>query len=1371
MGKPSTPEFYTIPNVARALRLSRQRIHALIEAGDLRPSHVAGVGRVVTAEALAQFLQARKTKKPKHQAKRTQGNLSAPSVVAAPAAPFPSSLPLNDQNFLWQQFEKFCEAFISVLPGVKNCHLYGKRGGRQKGIDILADMVNGERWAFQAKQVRQFNRKHAQKAIAETTYEADRYVLLVSTEVGTAVQDICVKDGKWDIWDSRDISRKVRHDLPLDAAARLVETHFGPEWRRRFLGITGLEAFVTADKYFGALPNPVQLFHHHWTLVGRSSTLKEIDDFVNSSQYRVAILYGRGGIGKTKILKAAAQRLADKGHELRFLVDGVPLTAESFDHIPAIPLTLVVDDAHRAEDLRTVLAFARQQEQPTTKVILSTRPQGRSRIQSLLAETGFDTREISEFAEIRELAREDVKQLAAQVLGSSNTHLIDRLAAATLDSPLITVVGGRLLAGRGIDPALLENDDEFRRAALSRFEEELLGSVSRKIDRNTVRAILQVTAALGPVNFSDRATVQKVSEFTQIDSSNLLSAVGLLEDYGLLLRRGRTLRITPDVLADHILHEACVTSKGASTGYADKIFMSFVSVQPANLLRNLAELDWRMHHTTGDAGLLDQVWDTIEKEFKAAPHSSRSNILTILEDVAYFQPHRVLNLVEFAIRNPSQAAEDPVLAPFASLYRYTHQDVLNHLPKLLRRIGYNYEYLPRACDLLWELGRDDQRQLNPYPDHPIRILTDLADYDFGWPFAFNEAVLEAAKRWLAASDAHDHRYSPLDVITPLFKKTSFSTRSEGHAFTITPFQVPYEATKPLRAKALAMVLQCARSPRISVVFKALKVMEGALRGPEATFNLRLDENDWKRWVPDRLQIIDALEDIVNRSPVTLIHLKVIEILRWYARRESSEEIRNRAREVIESVKDSAELRLFRALKESFDFDWYDDGTGKDDYAQKQQASTEFRKNVADEFVKTFPKPSAGFPALNGDLSLLSEAGIQHDASAFIRELSQAHPSYAEELCQMAVDKPDTQLSGYFGAMLSGVRDADTKKAARLIERALDTGDVTLSRSIAAAYSVWLSAPTAADQRILTRLFGHSDPNVKALALRALVQLARTDQKLAKDLALAIDIGDNPILAERIAELFHPKWGIPLEALTDDELRSLIAKLKLSSGIDDYHVSEFLSNVSARMPEATVELLLDRIAHGANLGSSKYRPLPFHFHHPLTGLGQSPKYIELLRKVRDVASKKTWHARWWGAQLFKEVSLGYSPQSLAVLGEWIASSKKTKLEAAGALLREADPNFVFRHRDFVVSFLRAAQTAGEDCFERVGSHLFASAISGGRSGTAGKPMPQDVALRDQAAAAASDLPAGSPEHKFYDSLSKYAEKTIREDLARDEEMFE
>ena len=48
------------------------------------------------------------------------------------------------------------------------------------------------------------------------------------------------------------------------------------------------------------------------------------------------------------------------------------------------------------------------------------------------------------------------------------------------------------------------------------------------------------------------------------------------------------------------------------------------------------------------------------------------------------------------------------------------------------------------------------------------------------------------------------------------------------------------------------------------------------------------------------------------------------------------------------------------------------------------------------------------------------------------------------------------------------------------------------------------------------------------------------------------------------------------------------------------------------------------------------------------------------------------------------------------------------------------------------------------------------------------MPEDVAIRDQATAVKSQFDAGSPPYRFYDSLVKSAEASIKDKLLRDEE---
>lgn len=409
------------------------------------------------------------------------GKKEAPATVGSPpVTPRLERLPLAEMG--WDAFEAFCCALVARLPKVRECQHFGKEGDAQEGIDLFARFENGEKWAFQNKRMKQFGKAAVAKAVAATSYGADRYVILLSREATTETRKAVAKHAKWAIWDVRDISRKVR-ELPLEDARRLIDDHFGGAVRRAFLGISAVSTFPTPEAYFRPLLDATKLFSHAWPLVGRRKQLDQLHAFVDSAQHRVAVLSGRGGIGKSKLLHAFSSNF-NKRHgnwAIRFVGEELPLTPESLDDLPSAPLVVVVDDAHRREDLGVLLAYAQQREQ-ALKLVFSCRPQGLDNVGYLLRNGGFDPQQVSQIEPVADLSRDEVRQLAVQVLGKDNEHLADRLTAVTKDCPLVTVVGGRLLVEKKVEPLLLERDDDFRAVALSAYRDVLVGDVGDRIE-------------------------------------------------------------------------------------------------------------------------------------------------------------------------------------------------------------------------------------------------------------------------------------------------------------------------------------------------------------------------------------------------------------------------------------------------------------------------------------------------------------------------------------------------------------------------------------------------------------------------------------------------------------------------------------------------------------------------------------------------------------------------------------------------------------------------------------------------------------------------------------------------------------------------
>ena len=1299
----------------------------------------------------------------------TQQSQDRQYVVPPPVTYFPDSLPLG--TLPWERFEVFCDDLISRLPGVEEAHQYGGQGSTQRGIDIFADFENGERWAFQCKRRRSFSESDATTAIEDTTYNADHYILMLSRAAATGVRDACDANPSWDVWDAGDISRKVR-ELEMHSGARLVETHFGSAWRQAFLGLQGLTPFLPPDEFFRPFSTRSTLFNHAWHLVGRSDQISQINEFIESPQLKVGLLVGRGGIGKSKILNAIAETFTHQhdGISLWFAAEGVILTSEGVDYLPFEPCVVVIDDAHRRSDIRTLLAMARQRPH-ATKLILSCRPEGVGNLRSQLSHGSFDAQEIQILPAVTELSREEVTELGRQSLGLEFAFLAERLAAATWDCPLVTVIGGQLLARRAIAPGLLERDEEFRQTVLTRFRDILVGEVGDQIDATQCRRLLDLVASVQPIRVNNEQALDAEAEFLDISRPSLISNLGILEEAGVLLRRGYTLRIVPDVLADHILHNANVTPQGQLTGYADLIFEKFASLCPSELLRNLSELDWRLRSSDAQAAdLLGRVWRKIEQEFRDAPNSGRCSILKILREVAVYQPAKTLELVEFAMRNPASALEDPYLS---QIYEYTHDDVLHELPALLRQVCFNIDFIHRCCGVLWELGRDDVRRLNQLPDHPMRVLADLGSYDIEKPYIVNEKVLDAVEEMLETPDFHGHAHSPLGIIDPMMAKTGSSAHSEGHSFVYRSFVLRIDGIRETRQRALSLTVRCLRTGDLKATLRSLQSLEDALREPVAEFNMTISDEDREQWRTEQLEILNHIADVAERStePVTLLEIR--SILSWHRNYSPSDDIKRISDDIVSSISETFEFRLSQHLMNSFPLVVTESVTtdSEDRYRLHQEQIDSARRALVNELLNHSVYPQEAYNILTDRIRTMVQVGIQLHPQLILGLLGQSDPEFAASLCDIVVDNPDGELAPYLNALLTPVRTWSAERARDIDQRALDEGSNVLCGGVALSYrsGSWADNVTETDIENIEELLNHVDIGVRGAAIGALDVLAEVLRRDAIDLAIAVEVGNSDFLAHELCQLFYGGWTLPFDELTPDDIRAILSKLEEVNEIQEYMINTFLVRASEVDAQAVVGLLLNRIMNNRN-SDPQYRALPvLGFQHPLTGISTSPEEESILREVRDTFLSASIPVRSRIPWLFREVSFGFSSDaSLNVLNEWVNTEIPDKIKSASQLIFRAPGEFVFENVEFVSNLLERAHVASEETFVEVSGNLMASASSGGRSGTPGEPFPEDVALRDNASAVAGQFAIGSPANRFYASLAQNAEATIRDHLLRDEE---
>ena len=206
---------------------------------------------------------------------------------------------------------------------------------------------------------------------------------------------------------------------------------------------------------------------------------------------------------------------------------------------------------------------------------------------------------------------------------------------------MITVVGGKLIARGQIIPDLLANDQEFRQIVFTKFAEECAGALPS--GGRPKSELLELIAAVQPVDDQRDNFVSRASVFLSLRPDQIRRGLSTLEKAEMLMRGGGKLRIVPDLFADYLLETASVDRNGTTNGFADAIFAAFEEGHLSNLLKNFAELDWRITQSGNESHLLENIWSSIWTRFRAQNAAERTHFLRDVQDITVFQPVNVIS--------------------------------------------------------------------------------------------------------------------------------------------------------------------------------------------------------------------------------------------------------------------------------------------------------------------------------------------------------------------------------------------------------------------------------------------------------------------------------------------------------------------------------------------------------------------------------------------------------------------------------------------------------------------------------------------------------------------------------------------------------
>lgn len=1253
--------------------------------------------------------------------------------ASVPQATFDQPWPIDALSP--SSFERFCTYFLADLYADATVHRYGDQGHKQDGLDIEVIFPDQRIFTFQCKRHTAFGPAKVDNAVKAHTREAERKVILLSSVASTQARDAMRKHHGWELWDREDISRVIRQELPKARQRRLVDVFFAGQ-HRALIGELDASPWYTPDAFFASAPQISRAFSHSWELVGRDAELEELFDFAGNGSLPVALLIANGGAGKSRLLKALADRIADARLPLdMYFLSRDSLTTRSLEELGARPKLLVCDDAHDRDDLAMLFDYVADPSRQA-RLIVSLRHYGLERVKCYArALSGSEMRCVS----LPRMPQSDSEALARQALkrfGGPEAQA-GRLATLTRDCPLATVIGAEVIStSKTLPPEFLLSEEKFRSELLSRLVQSIVEGVSSGMNAGAVRVTLAAMSLLQPIKGEDSALTEALARIAGLKSHEVAHITRRLTDAGVLFERGFSRRIAPDLLADFITEQECISHSGQSTGFAESVFDAVPGAYVEHILSNLGRLDWiKSNGDTRQSRLLDALWQRVFNNY-AGNHA----YLRAAVSVAFYQPNQAL---DFAVRLIRSGEERESAA------------------RIIRNAAYTYECLPRACQLLWEMGQHDQRALGSNPSHPIRILAELAAPEPNKPIAYIERVVDFALSLLPADGSWTSPYTPLDILVSALATEGHTTTSTHREMRMSAFIVSGEHMKCLRKKIVSACIELLSSPQTSRGYRAAGVLESALCFPMGLFNMSVSTEGRDQWIDEFCWTLNEIDvHLENWALSPVVFNRVAHAVSWHAKYfdGATNEL---ARRVMTRAGEDLRSRTINILM---------GGWGRVTGEVGDEYSIDKREQVLNDLMEdilaAFPDPPDLCAFLDARLSEIADAEADPASAPFalVSHIIRASTGLAKTIIEYPDVGEASSVSRFAGIALAKLLHDDPVYAEGVVLSYLDATDTARVSILSEAYGQYRPRDRYSDTdvRALRRIVTSDSRHILLQGAQIVGLVASVDHEFAIELLCAANLSVDSDVADSFLMWLCNTRAIPFETLVEAKLQAILHKLVHLQTLENYWIQEFLVKAIRSHTEPMIEFFKLRVAHVLDCDDWHYRPIPYGpLRHGTFGLMELPESKVWLSHLFEWACTRSDDLlfRYQFSYLIQGLCAPFDNDFFSYLEKFIDSGKAGDFELVMTVLREAAHSFVFDQEAFVIRFLRRAKSFGAELLERATNALHASATSGVRTGVPGKPFVRDLELRDAAEAVLSRIGRFEPAYELYDALLRDANSDI------------
>ena len=1304
---------------------------------------------------------------------------------------------LSDYIKTKEDFDRFCNLFLKkeVSPFVKVYDAPGRDGG----IDADYTGVYKERdgtWIFQYKffdptmdkgrvrsqlisQMKGGKRKKGEFDKADAL-QCDHYVLMTST--------LLTAGNKRKIEDIKNEKEYAFSLICWDAEDLITMTDEFPYLLNSFRD-SHLPVFLPwQDMFRDQTAGKHQLLKYDYETFGREDELRQFQTFVQDPDKKLLMVYGSGGIGKTKLAIEFAKTVERDHTDYEPLF--VQMAGDSFESALAedIPpnrkYIFFVDDAHDFIDhLGGIKILLNSPGYSESKAVLITRKPFKASLKGIflyaLPDGATDEREIPK------LSLEKTKEFIRAYAQIPDGSLLTELARIGRDTPLIAVMVINFLNnGEGLKTL---TKDKLVEDAFESYLNDIFSKHLSKSDKQH-RKLLDWLSGIAPIDTEDSRICEKLAKILKVKPYEIEQYRDDLIEYGLLVQIGRKQRVFPDALSDYILRKACFLSdEKKPSSFHKSLLRDFLPLFPVKVIISLA----RVENITGERSLLDEHVASLKIQAREGDNAVREDILDQMEGISYFRPDDAIEIFNIILDTPK---EDDVKHYTGWTSKRTHQDVVKKIAKEVQKTVNTLSGFMKTLEIVRKLLLMKDLELPNY-NSPQELLKKMAGFQTSKPSAFQMKALEVFEVW-EKEDKPELSLALLNALDILLVLDFSETVSEGGSLKFGWHHLEYtpELTR-LRAKAIDLIEHCLRTSQHSIVrTEAIGSISRAINPLESPFRQGIAEEDRVLLQKEQARLFNILADQTLRERDFTVLNAIDQCLQGYAENRYVDEFpKKRAAELLAKFheQESYEKYLFYRQFAGKFRDWEASESAEQPQALlkkylKKYTPTELSKLMQECIVVA----EKGKEYRSTRDSIWAEKGWDPGtATSLLHSIGELDPSYGSDLLDHIVAW-QIEESHCAAGLLSGIRYINKDEGSEATHRLLDQNTIFAKRIVARSY-FWRSKTERCigkeDLSILDQLSKTLDPQLRLYIAESLSNFYVVDANTVLEILVRLSTDESPIVTRHV---IHTLTRQELKFSPQNHLEKYKQVMLNCVRLErlDHDTEQVLHSIFRHDPMWVIKFFEERIAYKENESnrserfeynseSFMYDAVPHRLHYLFEDVDwNDPNALTALRRVRDWVLTSSNLLRFEAPNLLTSMIGGNDLHSDGIkingamrklFEEWIDSEDIELMRESAYLMRGFDADAVFYS---IAESLLTKSERNNKADKEVEGGIVAALSSGVYSRNIGEPVPCLVEqIKDLKIW--RDKTQSTVVAQFAEDLIKMIEQDIEKQLQEDEEFLE